>query len=434
MIHLFKNVLKNKYKMIDSRPHIKYKRSMSDANAKHTAADRLASILRNNIQNGVWAVGSRVPTIRQIAQDHGVSVNTAMYAYRHLEREALVERRPHGSGVVVAKPNDAPAMSTSTAPIGQIAVLGPTGPRQDYALRDEWWIRILMAAEEALMEGGECTLVRVGSVNSDHERAMGQIIEQVRSLRSQLSGILIPNANTIAHVRLIEVCEKLDLPWITINRPYHQVMTNFVCGNNVLTGMLAGRCFLELGIDRVLHLCGRMDYLSKRENISGLAQPYWLAGRQVDGLRTLRCHGHLEEQGYEAVDTFLRHNDPPQAIFSDSDILVVGAMRACKTHGLSIPGDINLLGGTGLDVAECVSPALATVTQPMRKIGREAARMLLHLIHTGRRRVTGKLLNPTLTVRASLALDPDQARQIEQSLRTEQMDRIINDESQDIND
>jgi DNA-binding GntR family transcriptional regulator len=84
MIHLFKNVLKNKYKMIDSRPHIKYKRSMSDANAKHTAADRLASILRNNIQNGVWAVGSRVPTIRQIAQDHGVSVNTAMYAYRHL--------------------------------------------------------------------------------------------------------------------------------------------------------------------------------------------------------------------------------------------------------------------------------------------------------------------------------------------------------------
>src|SRR5690606_8410694 len=55
---------------------------------------RIASVLENQISNEVLRVGDRLPSLRVICQEYGVSMNTATQAYLELERKGLIESRP----------------------------------------------------------------------------------------------------------------------------------------------------------------------------------------------------------------------------------------------------------------------------------------------------------------------------------------------------
>lgn len=61
----------------------------------------LAHTLRQAIESGRYRCGDRLPSVRQTALSHGVSVSTVMRAFRHLESQGLVEARPK-SGMYVA--------------------------------------------------------------------------------------------------------------------------------------------------------------------------------------------------------------------------------------------------------------------------------------------------------------------------------------------
>lgn len=64
---------------------------------------RLANDLVANIQQGVYRPGERLPSVRQLARQRGVSVSTAVSAYQHLEATGLVTTREK-SGIYVAVP------------------------------------------------------------------------------------------------------------------------------------------------------------------------------------------------------------------------------------------------------------------------------------------------------------------------------------------
>lgn len=62
---------------------------------------QLATRLKEHIQLGYFAAGDRLPSVRQLAGEHGVSLSTVQEAYRVLERESLIEARAK-SGYYVA--------------------------------------------------------------------------------------------------------------------------------------------------------------------------------------------------------------------------------------------------------------------------------------------------------------------------------------------
>lgn len=75
------------------------------------ATTDLAETIRAAIADGTYAVGDRVPTIRQLAEEHGVAYATASKAVEMLRNEGLVESRP-GRGTVVRSGG-----ATSLAPV-----------------------------------------------------------------------------------------------------------------------------------------------------------------------------------------------------------------------------------------------------------------------------------------------------------------------------
>lgn len=62
---------------------------------------RIARGLEQQIQKDVLKVGDKLPSIRMICREHGVSMSTAQFAYYELERKSLIESRPQ-SGYYVS--------------------------------------------------------------------------------------------------------------------------------------------------------------------------------------------------------------------------------------------------------------------------------------------------------------------------------------------
>ncbi|WP_170162266.1 PLP-dependent aminotransferase family protein [Caldimonas tepidiphila] len=68
---------------------------------------RLAGLLERAMASGALQPGDRLPSVRRLAQQHDVSLNTALQACRWLENRALVQARPR-SGYFVAPTPPAP--------------------------------------------------------------------------------------------------------------------------------------------------------------------------------------------------------------------------------------------------------------------------------------------------------------------------------------
>ncbi|CAJ1498125.1 GntR family transcriptional regulator [[Mycobacterium] burgundiense] len=79
-----------------------------DARAGTPLFDQLRSQIIDGIRNGRLAPGTRLPTVRELAGQLGLAVNTVARAYRELEGAGLLETRGRfGTFVARADPADA---------------------------------------------------------------------------------------------------------------------------------------------------------------------------------------------------------------------------------------------------------------------------------------------------------------------------------------
>src|SRR5690606_10560260 len=62
----------------------------------------IAKAIEQQIRNNVLKIGDKLPSIRTVKREYGVSMNTATRAFFELERKALIESRPQ-SGFYVSR-------------------------------------------------------------------------------------------------------------------------------------------------------------------------------------------------------------------------------------------------------------------------------------------------------------------------------------------
>ena len=77
----------------------------------------------------------------------------------------------------------------------------------------------------------------------------------------------------------------------------------------------------------------------------------------------------------------LQHGHRPSAVFAANDLMAMGAMMAIREAGLTIPGDIAVMGFDDIPAARLVYPALTTVAQFQHQLGQRAAEMLMERIN-----------------------------------------------------
>lgn len=110
-----------------------------------------------------------------------------------------------------------------------------------------------------------------------------------------------------------------------------------------------------------------------------------------------------EELGRVAAHALFERAPQLTALFAFSDQLALGARAAVRERGLSVPGDVSIVG---FDDTAPASEDVTTIAQPLRDKGRLAAASLL-----GEAPAAGEILLPTrLVIRGSTAPPPTGAR------------------------
>ena len=84
--------------------------------------------------------------------------------------------------------------------------------------------------------------------------------------------------------------------------------------------------------------------------------------------------------GELAARRLISQDDPPTAIFAVSDMLAIGAIKACITSKLSVPEQIAIVGFDDIPMASIYEPSLTTIGQPRRELGETAMALLLKRI------------------------------------------------------
>ena len=172
-----------------------------------------------------------------------------------------------------------------------------------------------------------------------------------------------------------------SLPLVTIDH----VFNNRACiqsenrqGVEALT-----RHILSMGHKKIAFVYGAEDTVSdirlttflRTMNEAGLSVPddYLVASPYHDPASTR-----------EATAQLLALADRPTCILMPDDYSALGGMDAIRAAGLRIPEDISITGYDGVAMIQMCQPQLTTVEQDVSRIGREAARKLVHLIEQPR--------------------------------------------------
>jgi len=87
------------------------------------------------------------------------------------------------------------------------------------------------------------------------------------------------------------------------------------------------------------------------------------------------------QSGYDCMVELLESPNKPTAVFAMNDIMAVGAMNAILDKGLTIPGDISIVGFDNSNMSSYLRPTLTTVNIDLKRIGLKAAETAIDMIN-----------------------------------------------------
>lgn len=242
---------------------------------------------------------------------------------------------------------------------------------------------------EGLAGSGNQVMVAVGSADPRTE------LEAVRSFVDlRVDGVLLAGYTGTPE----ELAAALrGTPAVVITREMAVDGVDSVLTDDFRSGVLAVEHLYGLGHRRIAHM-DISDWLPYTERREG----YRHAMKQ-HGLEPLLVHSDMTERGGRAVmEQFLASGaQPPTAIFTHNDLTAIGVMEALAARGLSVPGDVAVVGCDNIEVAASPLIGLTSIDQHAKELGRLAAQAMLDRLGGAAGPRVVRKLEPALMVRRS---------------------------------
>jgi LacI family transcriptional regulator len=174
------------------------------------------------------------------------------------------------------------------------------------------------------------------------------------------------------------------LPPINVPTIYTYAYTNsddYCINYNDLQGAkLATEFLIRNNHKKIGLISGSINSVPAHKRLIGYQTALMEAGFQFrpDYIGTGNWRYH---DGYNLCSQLLNLPDPPTAIFSMSDLMAYGAIKAALDKGMRIPDDISIHGFDNLEASRLFfTPSLTTVSIPLHQMGTQSAETLIHLI------------------------------------------------------
>jgi LacI family transcriptional regulator len=309
----------------------------------------------------------RPPTMSDIARQAGVSRTTVSFVLNNHVSSASISAETKDRVLEVAKklsyrPNLAAKVlhTNQTHTIGFITDEIATTPHAVNIIRG--------AQDEALAHGKLLLIVNTGSDATIAETAVEMMLGR------QVEGILYA---AMYH-------QEVALPANMYEGSV--VLIDCFCANRSLPSVVpdeiqGGRTATEVLLKKGHHRIGFINSIDPIPATFGRLEGYKQALKAYDipfDEDLVRSHTSDSRGGYRGTLELLQLPVPPTAIFCFSDFMAMGAYDALRTLGISIPGDVAVMGFDNQElIAAQLFPPLSTIQLPHYQMGKWAIEFLL---------------------------------------------------------
>ena len=329
-----------------------------------------------------------MPTMAEVARRAGVSVSTVSHVINRTrfvspEKAQLINDAIAAMGY---QPNEL-ARSLKVASTNSVGLAIS-------AISNPYFTDIICAVE------AECARLGLMVFLSDTQEDPDRELQVVRAFHQRrVDGVIL--APSGSPQRAIDYLAEKKLPCVLIDRFADDRFDQIGIENDTAMRALIDHV-ASFGHRRIGYIAGQPGLATTRERIEAFQ-----ASLAANGLE---CFEHYVSP--ENVDTasatasthaILSLPEPPTALVTGNNMTTIGAVRAVREKGLSIPGDLSLVGFDDFEWADCFEPRLTLVEQPCTDIGRQAAALLSARIASSDAPPRAVRLQATLQTRESCA-------------------------------
>jgi LacI family transcriptional regulator len=234
-----------------------------------------------------------------------------------------------------------------------------------------FFTEVARGVEDRLNEAGYALILCNADDSLEKESHYLQVLEEQRA-----QGVLItPVQNDPSYLQQLR---RRGIAVVLLDRPSHIKDFCSVSVDDVHGGELATAHLLEQGHRRIGFVHGPLSIRQCADRRRGMLQAVKAAGLDpAEVIVDIATSALKTVQGQESAEKFLRVKTRPTAVFCANDLLALGLMRGLIERGVSVPGDIALVGYDDVEFASMLLTPLTTIRQPKYELGRMAAELML---------------------------------------------------------
>ena len=322
----------------------------------------LANKLRQDILNGVYTEGQRLPSENELAEETGYSRQTVRQAMSLLENEGFTSRI-RGSGTYV---RSAVPRRSATHNIAVVTTY----------IGEYIFPAILHGIEEVLSENGYTTMLCATRNRVDNERKilMDFLQKPIDGLIVEGTKTALPNPNIDLYIHLKEI----GIPVVFINGYYPDLKKPiFVVADDRAGGRKVCEELLKKGHR---HIAGifKSDDIQGHRRYAGYADALRSEGIPLSDDHVL---WYTTENRDDLLAAFtMRTLQNCTAVVCYNDEVTLQVLNVLQENGVDVPQDIELVSFDNSTLAQLSAVKFLSLTNPKEQLGQLAAKKLLNIL------------------------------------------------------
>jgi DNA-binding LacI/PurR family transcriptional regulator len=252
----------------------------------------------------------------------------------------------------------------------QTHTIGVIVPNLDYVLS-----MMVRGIDEVALEAGYTVMVCQSNESFGRE-----IVNTRRLLDSLVDGFIISVSSETKSFEHFKKIQERNLPIVVFDRVTPDLIAPSVRIDNEDGGFAATEHLIEQGYKRIAILAGPKNLGISNKRMDGYLNALKKYKIKKEEALIIHCDFN-QDYAYFATKELLAMKKRPDAIFTISDRMAIGAMLAIKEKGLSMPDDIGLVGFNNEPVTSLVTPQISSVEMSAFDVGKAAAKLFIETMH-----------------------------------------------------
>jgi LacI family transcriptional regulator len=219
-----------------------------------------------------------------------------------------------------------------------------------------------------------------------------------RALHHRVDGLILMGVDR-SEPELARLLER-RVPAVAVDLDVTGERVGYVTSDNLAGARLAVRHLHGLGHRRIATITGPPWLPPGGDRLRGYRDELAALGL-VEREDDVREGDFYVESGHREALALVGALDRPTAVFAASDMMALGVIRAARELGLSVPGDLAIVGFDDAELAAHADPPLTSVRQDKVGLGAAAATALVGLIESDDAPPPALILPVELVVRRS---------------------------------